>query len=122
MRPTSGSGSTTSDTGAAFGEDQARYLLAVKPDNVAELLARLKPAGVPAENVGTFGGPDISFRRHLRAAQFPVARLSFCFRREGRLSLIQPFSKYLGECEGPRPSQEVAHQPCKARHPALHQS
>ena len=41
---------------ALFGEDQARYLLAVAPGEVAGLLAVAEAAGVPAARVGSVGG------------------------------------------------------------------
>ena len=39
-----------------FGEDQARYLLAVDPTAAEALLTRAQSAGVPATAVGAFGG------------------------------------------------------------------
>ena len=41
-----------------FGEDQARYILAV--ENVPALLARAAAAHVPAEAVGTTGGDSLT--------------------------------------------------------------
>jgi phosphoribosylformylglycinamidine synthase len=43
-----------------FGEDQARYLLAVAPGAEAEVLARAGAAGVPAKAVGQAGGQNFS--------------------------------------------------------------
>jgi phosphoribosylformylglycinamidine synthase len=40
--------------GAAFGEDGARYLLAVPAASVEEIIAHAKSAGVPCANVGDF--------------------------------------------------------------------
>ncbi|MBT8459398.1 MAG: phosphoribosylformylglycinamidine synthase subunit PurL [Boseongicola sp.] len=51
----------TGDTGQLFGEDQARYLLAINPDNLATFLSRGQSAEVPVMQVGTFGGSDITF-------------------------------------------------------------
>jgi phosphoribosylformylglycinamidine (FGAM) synthase-like enzyme len=39
-----------------FGEDQARYLLAVEPQALPSLLAAAEAAGVPAREVGRSGG------------------------------------------------------------------
>jgi phosphoribosylformylglycinamidine synthase subunit PurL len=41
--------------GALFGEDQARYVLAVPTDDADEILARAKASGVPALKLGTTG-------------------------------------------------------------------
>ena len=46
---------------AVFAEDQARYLIAVKPDAVAAILADAAKAGVSAERVGTVGGDAVDF-------------------------------------------------------------
>ncbi|NNL17450.1 MAG: phosphoribosylformylglycinamidine synthase subunit PurL [Boseongicola sp.] len=51
----------TGDTGQLFGEDQARYLLAINPENLATFLSRGQSAEVPVMQVGTFGGSDITF-------------------------------------------------------------
>jgi phosphoribosylformylglycinamidine synthase len=45
----------------AFGEDQARYLLAVAPEKEAAIYAAAAAAGVPAEPVGVAGGSEIAF-------------------------------------------------------------
>ncbi|HEX9646034.1 MAG TPA: AIR synthase-related protein, partial [Alphaproteobacteria bacterium] len=39
-----------------FGEDQARYLLAVEAAETGAVLAEAEAAGVPAQRVGTTGG------------------------------------------------------------------
>ena len=39
-----------------FGEDQARYLLAVDPNSVNPILNTASSMGVPAKKIGTFGG------------------------------------------------------------------
>jgi phosphoribosylformylglycinamidine synthase len=49
---------TASGVGALFGEDQARYLLAVA--DPAPILAAAKAAGVPAAEVGKAGGESLS--------------------------------------------------------------
>jgi phosphoribosylformylglycinamidine synthase subunit PurL len=41
--------------GALFGEDQARYVLAVRSTDADDILARAKAAGVPALKLGTTG-------------------------------------------------------------------
>ena len=46
---------------AVFAEDQARYLIAVKPDAVAAILADAAKAGVSAERIGTVGGDAVDF-------------------------------------------------------------
>lgn len=46
------------NTGWFFGEDQARYLLATT--NADALIKAAQAAGVPAENIGSFGGTDIA--------------------------------------------------------------
>lgn len=44
---------------ALFGEDQARYLLAVKPEETAAVIAEAKAAGVPIARIGVTGGANI---------------------------------------------------------------
>jgi phosphoribosylformylglycinamidine synthase II len=66
----------TSDTAQLFGEDQARYLLAIRPDNVTELLEKAQSSGVIATKVGTFGGPEIAFAD----ISAPLNALSHTFR------------------------------------------
>ena len=51
----------TADTGALFGEDQARYLIAATPDQAKTLLAEAKAAGIPLSQIGSFGGDTLSF-------------------------------------------------------------
>ena len=63
-------------TGDLFGEDQARYLLAVSPDLLADLLAAARAAGVPAAEVGIFGGSTVT----LGAAAAPLSDLSALYR------------------------------------------
>jgi phosphoribosylformylglycinamidine synthase len=53
-----GAAVTASGVGALFGEDQARYLLAVA--DPAAVLAAAKAAGVPAVVVGQAGGESLS--------------------------------------------------------------
>jgi phosphoribosylformylglycinamidine synthase len=48
--------SCDSVAGWLFGEDQSRYLLAVAPDRLPDLLDRAASAGVLARRVGTTGG------------------------------------------------------------------
>ena len=65
-----------SSTAALFGEDQARYIVAV-PDEAAEaLLDAASDAGVPAARIGTFGGSEIAFGDHAH----PMAELSSLYR------------------------------------------
>lgn len=46
----------TDDTGALFGEDQARYLIAATPEAAEILLAAAGTASLPLTRVGVFGG------------------------------------------------------------------
>jgi phosphoribosylformylglycinamidine synthase subunit PurL len=47
------------DIPTLFGEDQARYLVAVAPDAQARLLAAAEAASVPVQIVGSFGGGQV---------------------------------------------------------------
>ncbi|OYU37647.1 MAG: phosphoribosylformylglycinamidine synthase II [Pseudorhodobacter sp. PARRP1] len=49
------------DVAALFGEDQARYLVAVAAADVAALEAAGKAAGAPVARVGVFGGDVVDF-------------------------------------------------------------
>ncbi|WP_128254334.1 phosphoribosylformylglycinamidine synthase subunit PurL [Falsirhodobacter deserti] len=71
-----GAALTAADTGTLFGEDQARYLLAIAPSELAALQAAAQAAGVELEQVGTFGGTTI----RLGGAQAPLAELSSLYR------------------------------------------
>ena len=64
------------DIATLFGEDQARYLLAVAPDRTEGLLAAAARAGVSAAIVGRFGGDRVQ----LGADSEPLAPLSQLFR------------------------------------------
>jgi phosphoribosylformylglycinamidine synthase subunit PurL len=48
------------DIAALFGEDQARYLVACDPAKAPALLAAAASAGIPAAQVGTFGGATLA--------------------------------------------------------------
>ncbi|HEY0835430.1 MAG TPA: phosphoribosylformylglycinamidine synthase subunit PurL [Azospirillum sp.] len=50
------------DAGVLFGEDQARYVLAVRPDAAAEVEARAKAAGVPLATLGRTQGTALTGR------------------------------------------------------------
>jgi phosphoribosylformylglycinamidine synthase len=50
------------DLGFAFGEDQARYLLAVSPEKEADVYTAARAAGVAAEPIGIAGGADVVFK------------------------------------------------------------
>jgi phosphoribosylformylglycinamidine synthase II len=67
---------TTADIPTLFGEDQARYLLAVAAENLAPLRAAADAAGVPLHEVGHFGGDRVTFG----ADSAPLADLSRLFR------------------------------------------
>ncbi|TAG28401.1 MAG: hypothetical protein EAZ40_03585, partial [Rhodobacterales bacterium] len=59
-----------------FAEDQARYLLAVAPEQLAAVVAAGKAAGVPVTQVGQFGGADVVFGTEVA----PLAGLSALYR------------------------------------------
>ena len=67
---------TAGDTSTLYGEDQARYLLAMSPGRAAKLLARAAEAGVPAARVGRFGGAVVRFG----AEEAPLKALSASYR------------------------------------------
>ncbi len=49
------------DIATLFGEDQARYLVALRPAPAAKLIARAAESGIPASRVGRFGGAVVRF-------------------------------------------------------------
>ncbi|UWQ16336.1 phosphoribosylformylglycinamidine synthase subunit PurL [Jannaschia sp. M317] len=71
-----------SGTEALFGEDQARYLLAVTFDCAEALMVAAGQAGVPLVMVGQFGGDMVK----LGASSAPLAELSNIYR--GRFAEI----------------------------------
>ncbi len=44
---------------AFFGEDQGRYLLTARPDEVDRLLQQAETAGIALTRIGTTGGSDL---------------------------------------------------------------
>ena len=66
----------SADIPTLFGEDQARYLVAVAADHADALLAAARAAGVTALRVGHFGGQEVKFG----AAATPLAALSSLYR------------------------------------------
>lgn len=66
----------TGETAFLFGEDQARYLVAVGQTDLAALSAAAKAAGVPVALVGQFGGDRIAFG----TSSAPLADLSRLYR------------------------------------------
>jgi phosphoribosylformylglycinamidine synthase len=64
------------DIATLFGEDQARYLLAVRPEDLGALLAAARAAGVPAAVAGRFGGAEV----RLGPDAAPLADLSALYR------------------------------------------
>jgi phosphoribosylformylglycinamidine synthase len=54
--------------GFAFGEDQARYLVAVAPEHLHAVIAEAEKAGVPCFNLGTTGGTDLEVEGHFTIA------------------------------------------------------
>ena len=71
-----GASLNTDDTAELFGEDQARYIVALAPSEVAGFLQTARLADVPASEIGTLGGDD--FRAGGAAA--PMSDLSELFR------------------------------------------
>jgi len=65
-----------SDTAFLFGEDQARYLVALHQADLAPLSAAAQAAGVPLALVGQFGGAIVS----LGGDTAPLAELSGLYR------------------------------------------
>ncbi|MCA3444872.1 MAG: phosphoribosylformylglycinamidine synthase subunit PurL [Rhodobacter sp.] len=66
----------TAETGALFGEDQARYLVACTGEQADALRAEGLKAGVAVARVGRFGGTDIRFGE----SRAPLADLSALYR------------------------------------------
>jgi phosphoribosylformylglycinamidine synthase II len=64
------------DTGALFGEDQARYLVACSMDQAEALNIAANKAGVALHAVGRFGGDTVK----LGASEAPLAGLSAIYR------------------------------------------
>ncbi|MCB5410046.1 phosphoribosylformylglycinamidine synthase subunit PurL [Pseudogemmobacter faecipullorum] len=64
------------ETGALFGEDQARYLLAVRETAAAEIEAAAITAGVEVIRIGRFGGSTVS----LGGDEASLAELSALYR------------------------------------------
>lgn len=64
------------DLPALFGEDQARYLIAVDASDAAGLIAAGQAAGVPVARAVAFGGADVVFGEERR----PMADLSALWR------------------------------------------
>ena len=56
------SGLDGADAGVLFGEDQARYVLAVRPENAATVQERAKAAGVPVTVLGKTNGTALTGR------------------------------------------------------------
>jgi phosphoribosylformylglycinamidine synthase subunit PurL len=65
-----------SETGFLFGEDQARYLVAVASGDLAALQAAAAAAGVPLAAVGRFGGTSVT----VGGDSAPLADLSTLYR------------------------------------------
>ena len=78
MAEASGIGVTLDDDDPArlFGEDQARYLLAVPEDAAGGLLEKAAAAGIRAKVVGRLGGDMVTFG----AASAPRSNLSILYR------------------------------------------
>jgi phosphoribosylformylglycinamidine synthase subunit PurL len=64
------------ETGYLFGEDQARYLVALAPSDLGALQMAADAAGVPMAQVGQFGGAEVRFGSETA----PLAELSALYR------------------------------------------
>jgi phosphoribosylformylglycinamidine synthase len=64
------------DIAQLFGEDQARYLVAVAPEKAAALAKAADSAGVDFAHAGTFGGTQV----RLGASEAPLTALSDLYR------------------------------------------
>ncbi|MDH5528983.1 MAG: phosphoribosylformylglycinamidine synthase subunit PurL [Paracoccaceae bacterium] len=64
------------DVAQLFGEDQARYLVAVAPEKAAALAKAADSAGVAFAHAGTFGGTQV----RLGASEAPLTALSDLYR------------------------------------------
>ena len=66
----------TADIATLFGEDQARYLVALPAANLGTLQAAAKAAGVTLAEVGRFGGTTVT----LGTDSAPLSDLSALYR------------------------------------------
>ena len=73
----------TGDIAALFGEDQARYLVAIDPAALHKLKGAAHAAGVPAAVVGRFGGDEVT----LGGESAPLATLSETYRSAFAIAL-----------------------------------
>jgi phosphoribosylformylglycinamidine synthase subunit PurL len=64
----------TGDIGQLFGEDQARYVVAIRADDLAAFMAAA--GGVKVAQVGRFGGDKVTFGTE----SAPMAELSQLYR------------------------------------------
>ncbi len=71
------------DIPTLFGEDQARYLIAVAPANVVLLIELAARSGVPLAQVGRFGGAEVRFGTDAAA----LSELSASYRRAFALAV-----------------------------------
>ena len=67
----------TADIATLYGEDQARYLVALPAAKASKLVARAAESGVPAARVGHFGGTMVK----LGPESAPLAELSRLYRQ-----------------------------------------
>jgi phosphoribosylformylglycinamidine synthase len=72
------------DIPALFGEDQARYLVAVAPAEAEALQAAARAVGVTAARVGAFGGAEVRFG----TTAAPLAELSQLYRTAFEASVV----------------------------------
>ena len=67
---------TTADIATLYGEDQARYLVALPASRAETLLAQAAALGIPAAKVGQFGGDTVK----MGGESAPLAALSALYR------------------------------------------
>ena len=67
---------TTADIATLYGEDQARYLVALPASRAETLLAQAAALGIPAATVGQFGGDTVK----MGGESAPLAALSALYR------------------------------------------
>jgi phosphoribosylformylglycinamidine synthase len=70
-------------TGWLFGEEQGRYVVAVRAPHAAGLLARAQKAGVIAREIGTSGGDALTL-----SGEMPICLADMRTRFEGWLPAL----------------------------------
>lgn len=62
--------------GYAFGEDQARYLLAVAPEHLPAVIAEAQKAGIPCFDLGKTGGAKLAVEGQLSVSVSELKKLN----------------------------------------------